>query len=148
MLDIGGDMILEALHLRQDSVVVEPGDLIDAGTVLGKVGNTGSYTHPHLHLAVRSRSARNVTVPMALENVRVSLNMAEDCPWTRVFPAGSRKKVISSSGTMATKQLCGTMATKQLCGTMAMSRTKKQVSRKGARLAKESTRTLRFRAFA
>ncbi|MFK8029819.1 MAG: peptidoglycan DD-metalloendopeptidase family protein [Gammaproteobacteria bacterium] len=37
-------------HLKKDSVVVNVGDVVDAGTVLGVVGSSGCSTAPHLHL--------------------------------------------------------------------------------------------------
>ena len=39
------------MHLSETSVAV--GDVIDRGTVLGKAGETGRATGPHLHVAVR-----------------------------------------------------------------------------------------------
>lgn len=44
-------------HLRHDSVTVEIGTAVAIGDVVGKVGNTGNTTEPHLHVhAVRSES--------------------------------------------------------------------------------------------
>jgi murein DD-endopeptidase MepM/ murein hydrolase activator NlpD len=42
-------------HLRRDSVVVKPGDRVQAGSVLGAVGMSGWAEFPHVHLAVRRR---------------------------------------------------------------------------------------------
>ncbi|MFB9994747.1 M23 family metallopeptidase [Deinococcus oregonensis] len=39
-------------HLQQGSVRVQPGDQVQAGQVLGTVGNSGNTTEPHLHLGV------------------------------------------------------------------------------------------------
>gem|GEM_PF-1062849 len=39
-------------HLRQGSVPVEPGDRVRVGDMLGRVGNSGNTTEPHLHLGV------------------------------------------------------------------------------------------------
>jgi murein DD-endopeptidase MepM/ murein hydrolase activator NlpD len=44
--------LLHYVHLRTDSVVVEVGDLVEAGDVLGQVGSSGCSTHPHLHFEI------------------------------------------------------------------------------------------------
>jgi hypothetical protein len=36
-------------HLLPDSVAVEPGQAVNAGDVIGRVGHTGNSTAPHLH---------------------------------------------------------------------------------------------------
>jgi len=43
------------LHLSQ--VLVKPGDTVDKGTLIGRVGLTGYTTTPHLHLQVDSEEA-------------------------------------------------------------------------------------------
>jgi Peptidase family M23 len=40
-------------HLRQGSIRVAPGDIVQAGTVLGQIGLSGQTEFPHLHLTVR-----------------------------------------------------------------------------------------------
>ena len=40
------------LHLRRNSVTVEPGELVTSGTVLGLVGSSGFSTDAHLHFEV------------------------------------------------------------------------------------------------
>ncbi len=37
-------------HLKKNSVLVEEGQYIDKGTVIGKVGNSGNSSEPHLHI--------------------------------------------------------------------------------------------------
>jgi murein DD-endopeptidase MepM/ murein hydrolase activator NlpD len=36
-----------------DSILVNPGDVVRAGQIIGKVGNSGRSTGPHLHLEIR-----------------------------------------------------------------------------------------------
>lgn len=42
------------VHLQQNSVVVDPGDWVQSGQLLGRSGNTGYTTGPHLHFDVYS----------------------------------------------------------------------------------------------
>lgn len=42
-------------HLRQGSVLVDKGQAVHAGQRLGKVGNSGNSTMPHLHFHVMDR---------------------------------------------------------------------------------------------
>lgn len=42
----------EYYHLQQNGVLVEPGDRVEAGQMIGLSGNTGHTTVPHLHFAV------------------------------------------------------------------------------------------------
>ena len=37
-------------HLQRGSVAVEPGAPVSAGRLLGRVGNTGNTSEPHLHV--------------------------------------------------------------------------------------------------
>lgn len=40
-------------HMKQGSVAVHPGDPVQAGTVLGQIGQSGMAEFPHLHLTLR-----------------------------------------------------------------------------------------------
>ena len=44
-------------HMRLGSVLVSPGDAVDAGTPLGFIGLSGQTNHPHLHITVTKDGA-------------------------------------------------------------------------------------------
>lgn len=49
MLDLGHGEYALLAHLRQDSVAVEAGQQVAAGDELGRCGNSGNTSEPHLH---------------------------------------------------------------------------------------------------
>lgn len=61
-IDHGDGTISEYLHLEQDGADVEPGDMIATGELIGRTGNTGWSTGPHLHLHVMGTDGR--TLPL------------------------------------------------------------------------------------
>ena len=56
LLDCENAQVLLA-HLMQGSVEVMTGERVEAGQPLGRVGNSGYSTEPHLHLHVQAHSA-------------------------------------------------------------------------------------------
>lgn len=51
-------------HLDLESVMVSQGQRVEAGTLIGKSGNTGFTTGPHLHFVVQhNRAGRLVSLP-------------------------------------------------------------------------------------
>ena len=60
--DIGDGFFAFYAHLKQGSVTVAPGDAVRRGQVVGKLGNSGNTSAPHLHfhiMAGRSAIASN-----------------------------------------------------------------------------------------
>ncbi len=49
VLDLGGGVYAFYGHLRKDSIPVAVGQRVKRGQLLGKLGNTGNTTAPHLH---------------------------------------------------------------------------------------------------
>jgi murein DD-endopeptidase MepM/ murein hydrolase activator NlpD len=45
--------IRQTLYGHMSEIFVRPGDLIQQGTVIGRVGSTGASTGPHLHFELR-----------------------------------------------------------------------------------------------
>jgi len=56
MIDHGNGW--STLYAHMDSLAVEPGEVLAAGSVLGTVGQTGVATGPHLHVEVRHEGER------------------------------------------------------------------------------------------
>ncbi|MGB9401988.1 MAG: M23 family metallopeptidase [Candidatus Acidiferrales bacterium] len=51
VIRVGASEILVGLaHLREGSVCVKAGDIVRAGQIVGRVGNSGNTTLPHLHI--------------------------------------------------------------------------------------------------
>src|SRR5438067_13300950 len=52
VLDIGGGYFAFYAHLQKNSVTVRVGDQVKKGAVLGKLGNSGNTSGPHLHFHI------------------------------------------------------------------------------------------------
>ena len=55
LLDIGNDIVAFYAHLKPGSIRVVIGDKVKAGDIIGKLGNSGPSTGPHLHFDLRKR---------------------------------------------------------------------------------------------
>ena len=54
ILDLGNDEYALLAHLRQGSVRVKSGEQVSAGTELGRCGNSGNTSEPHLHFHLQN----------------------------------------------------------------------------------------------
>jgi hypothetical protein len=52
ILDIGDGLYAMYAHMQKGSLQVKPGDFVKRGQVLGKLGNTGNTSGPHLHFQI------------------------------------------------------------------------------------------------
>jgi hypothetical protein len=59
IVDLGGGRFATYAHLHPGSVQVSVGERVDRGQPLGRVGNTGNSTVPHLHFHVTDSAAGN-----------------------------------------------------------------------------------------
>jgi len=50
----------QTLYAHLEAMAVQPGEVVARGQQLGRVGDTGSASTPHLHLELRRRSERGV----------------------------------------------------------------------------------------
>jgi len=80
-LDFDDGTRVTLLHLQQGSVAVRERQRVGAGDVVGRVGNSGKSSGPHLHAAWTSRDGGQT--PARWLDVVVSLNLAADDPWQR-----------------------------------------------------------------
>ena len=55
LLDIGNDIVVFYAHLKLNSIKVNVGDKVNAGDIIGQVGNSGPSTGPHLHFDIRKK---------------------------------------------------------------------------------------------
>ena len=84
VIDHGEGWETQYCHLAQGSVRVKPGDVVQAGTPIGKVGLSGQTEFPHLHMTVRH--AGKVVDPFA-PNGAPGTCAAQGPMWT---PAAAR----------------------------------------------------------
>ncbi|MEB3282853.1 MAG: peptidoglycan DD-metalloendopeptidase family protein [Lyngbya sp.] len=71
-------------HLRQGSIEVEPGDIVDTGSVLGQVGTSGLASFPHVHLSIRYQG--EVVDPFVGPNASSGCNVTQNSLWDRPLP--------------------------------------------------------------
>ena len=64
VLDLGGGRFAFYAHMQKNSIKVRPGDAVKKGAVLGKLGNTGNTSAPHLHFHIMDRPS-----PMAADGI-------------------------------------------------------------------------------
>lgn len=71
LLELGPDRFVLLAHLRHDSLDVEVGERVRAGTSLGRVGNSGNTTEPHLHLQAMTAPDQGRPLRLAFQGVLV-----------------------------------------------------------------------------
>ena len=54
VLDLGEGEFAFLAHLRQGSVAVKPGERVDSGQEVGRCGNSGNTSEPHLHFHLQT----------------------------------------------------------------------------------------------
>lgn len=81
-----GSMALYA-HLAPDSISVQPGQQLSAGTFLGAAGSTGFSTGPHLHFAVQLNTPMGlVSVPVVFRGPHNTQQSAQRGDWLEALP--------------------------------------------------------------
>ena len=70
---IGGGLYVGYAHMIPGTITVKPGDQVHRGQVLGRLGNSGNSTEPHLHLQVCDAPSFLICEGVPMEFTRVSL---------------------------------------------------------------------------
>ena len=68
IIDHGGGWVTKYFHLRHGSIVVFPGDFIEAGEIIGSMGTTGNSTGVHLHFQLEKDGEPVDGLPYLLGN--------------------------------------------------------------------------------
>jgi murein DD-endopeptidase MepM/ murein hydrolase activator NlpD len=82
VLDLGGGAYALLAHLQHGSVAVAPGQQVGRGELLGRCGNTGSSSEPHLHFQLMDHPRVLIAagLPFALTGVRLEGEGAAGIP--------------------------------------------------------------------
>ncbi|MGO1316941.1 MAG: M23 family metallopeptidase [Cellulomonadaceae bacterium] len=74
IIDAGDGSFAVLAHLQRGSTSVRVGEVVDAGQEVGRCGNSGNSTEPHLHMHLMDRAAPAAAqgVPMAWADVQVA----------------------------------------------------------------------------
>jgi len=56
-------------HLKKDSIIVKPGDRVKTGDLIGRVGNSGSTSEPHLHIHHQRQDPTQTLMPIFAEGL-------------------------------------------------------------------------------
>lgn len=59
-------------HLMQDSIEVSVGEHIEVGEVIGKVGNSGTTSEPHLHIQHQRNNPLEMKFPVCAEGLPIT----------------------------------------------------------------------------
>jgi murein DD-endopeptidase MepM/ murein hydrolase activator NlpD len=73
-------------HMRQGTVAVQPGDPVQPGQVIGRVGNSGNTTNPHIHLEIRREIAGDYPLRPWTFSGAWLLDLPSATPWNPDSP--------------------------------------------------------------
>ncbi|MEE4375998.1 MAG: M23 family metallopeptidase [Candidatus Competibacteraceae bacterium] len=79
ILDLGNGLYVLYAHLQPGSIAVKNDDAVKRGQVIGRVGNSGNTTAPHLHLHVMDSPSGLIAegLPYVFDNYRITgINLA------------------------------------------------------------------------
>lgn len=82
-----GDEVVRYLHLKQGTAVVADGDVVKAGDMLARVGNSGKTSNPHLHIDVRKDGhlrPLHFSCAMVIDRTVPELDGVTAAPWVEL----------------------------------------------------------------
>jgi murein DD-endopeptidase MepM/ murein hydrolase activator NlpD len=86
VLEVASDEFLFLCHLKPGSVSVKEGDRVTMGQPIGRVGNSGNSTEPHVHVHLQTTPGRfGEGIPMYFHGYRTRTG-----PVARGMPTGGR----------------------------------------------------------
>ena len=79
IIDHGNSEFSAMMHMQPGSVTVTVGDRVSAGQVIGRLGNSGSSTGPHVHYELQSgpRPWQYQSLPFKFQNIDAPLHRGE-----------------------------------------------------------------------
>lgn len=69
-IDTSGTYLILA-HLKENSVLVNAGEHVEEGQLIGKVGNSGTTSEPHLHIQHQRNNPTTVHFPICAEGLPI-----------------------------------------------------------------------------
>jgi hypothetical protein len=83
-------------HPIPDSITVRKGDKVTQGQVIGKCGNSGNTSEPHLHFQLQTGKSffRSVGLPISFVNIKAQ----EKTNYGMADPRGAQKEVLEARG--------------------------------------------------
>jgi len=74
ILDVGNEKYVFLGHLKKESIAVKTSDTISLGTYIGRLGNSGNSSVPHLHMHVQNKPILDqkdkITYPFRFNNLQ------------------------------------------------------------------------------
>lgn len=74
VLDVGNGVYAVLAHLRRRSLLVRPGEWVEAGQRLGACGNSGNSTEPHVHFQLMDRPSVLVAAGLPVRFAELQLD--------------------------------------------------------------------------
>ncbi|MGL5354460.1 MAG: M23 family metallopeptidase, partial [Clostridium sp.] len=64
-------------HFKKDSITVSVGDYVEEGAYLGKVGNSGTTSEPHLHIQHQRNNPMTMIFPTLSEGLPINFKLPD-----------------------------------------------------------------------
>lgn len=96
VIDHGGGWETQSCHLKAGSLVVEEGQTVRRGEVLGQVGQSGLAEFPHLHLSVRKNG--EAINPFSSQRLEAGCEAAGPSLWAPAANVSVEPAVMSRAG--------------------------------------------------